>query len=200
MDETILEEEWLKRPILEYGKYKVPAYYEALVDGTNEFSYNYLKQPMPVDIYENIIRKKDKYKDKKIVDLGTGTGLGAILLKDAGLNVIGVERNRTNYIGAIYTMLLNDVYYDLVYSDQNYVKKIDYDVLILYGVFRCWEVVDTLVPIIRQESDRGKEVLFYTGKDPKKLLNFEQYRPENIEDPINTSTVELKYDENTQNR
>ena len=195
LNKSILEDEWLVRPILKYKNYYVPSYYEGLNDENNIVSRNYLLETIPVILYEDIIKNKEKFKNKKLVDVATGTGLGPIMLADNGLNVVGIERNRINMIGAIYTMTLNDIYYDIVYSDHRYIENMDYDVLILNATFKCWEFIDTLVPLMRREKAKGKEVLFYTDKkDPHKLLNFEKYRPQNIKDPLNTAAPELNYD------
>jgi len=177
MDETIFYEDWAKRPIIYDGKYKVPAYFEMVQDDGGNWVREYYKEPIFSHVYKDVLANKEKYRGKKIVDLGSGSGLGVIMLKDAGLDVIGVERDRHNYVGGIYTMMLNDVWYDLVYSDQRYLKRIDYDVLILNGTFRIWEFVETMVPVMREEFVRGKEVLFWTGKNHEKLLNFEKYKP-----------------------
>jgi len=177
MDHSIFNEDWATRPIITDGKYKVPAYFEMVKDESGNWVREYYKEPIFSVVYKDILTNIDKYRGKRIVDMGSGSGLGVIMLKDAGLDVIGVERDRTNYIGGVYTMMLNDIYYDLVYSDQRYLKKIDYDVVIFNGTFRIWEFVETLVPVMRVESLRGKEVLFWTGKDPDKLMNFEKYKP-----------------------
>lgn len=194
MDENIFNTDWVKRPILTDGKYKVPAYFEMIKDSNGNWVREYYKEPIFSHLYKKILSNIDYYKNKKIIDLGSGSGLGTVMLKDAGINVIGVERDRTNYTGGIYTMMLNDIFYDLVYSDHRYLKKIDYDVVLFNGTFRCWDFVQTLVPVMREESDRGKEVLFWTNKDPKKLLNFEKYMPENMENPFTTPAVELFHD------
>ena len=180
-DFNAYELDWKHRPILEYGKYKVPCYHEGVTDdGT--LSRRYLTEPIDCSLAWQVVNNKEKYKDKKIVDMGCGTGLPTIIMKDHGLNVIGIDHARLNVTGAIYTMMLNDIYYDLIFADEKIVDRLDYDVLFLNGIFRTWAFVDTMVPLMRREARKGKEVLFWTNKSHDKLLNYEKYMPKDRPD------------------
>jgi 2-polyprenyl-3-methyl-5-hydroxy-6-metoxy-1,4-benzoquinol methylase len=180
------EEDWLKRPVLQAGKYKVPAYHKGN-DRDGYFNFDYDTNPIPTTITDYIIENKEQYRNKRFLDIGCGTGLVSIILTDHGFSVKGVDYSVNNLTGALYTMSLNNVYYDIVYSNETYADKHDdYDVVLCNAVFRVWAMVDSIVPMMRRVRSRGKEVIFWTEKDPRKLWNFEKFRPVDAK-PLDTT-------------
>lgn len=165
LDKKSLEDDWRKRPILRHKKYLIPSYKDENGEYSNELIDTYIS--------EKIIENKKYYQNKVFLDIGTGTGINNIILTDHGFKVIGVDRRRDFLTGAIYTMILNNIFYDVMLSDHKCVDFIDYDVLLLVGVFNSSSLIDTFAPLIKKEQNKGKEVLFYSKNNIDKILNHE---------------------------
>jgi SAM-dependent methyltransferase len=173
IDTNALKDDWTKRPIIQYEKYLIPSY----KDENGKFS----NELIDTSASKKIIENKNHYKDKVFLDIGTGTGINNIILTDNGFKVIGVDRRRDFLTGSIYTMMLNNIFYDVILGDHKCVNFIEYDVLLLIGVFNSKSLIDTFVPLINKERLKGKEVIFYSKNNFDKIINHEDY----IEDARN---------------
>jgi predicted nicotinamide N-methyase len=146
---------WEKREVLTIKDVRVPQYiYKGQVD--------------PLDhntaVSEYIIQRKDEYEGKKILDIGTCAGINNILLTKEGFEVIGLDNSIYSLNGAIYVMDLNNVYYRLIKGDQDDIKNIDYDILIINQMDYLPEFMRAIGPIIKSERERGKFVIMTRTK------------------------------------
>lgn len=141
---------WEKREVLTIKDVKVPQYiYKGRVD--------------PMDhntaISDYLIQRKDEYEGKKIVDIGTCAGINNILLTKAGFEVVGLDNNIYSLNCSMYVMDLNNVYYQLMMGDQDDLKNMDYDILLINQMDYLPEFIRAIGPIIKSERERGKFVI-----------------------------------------
>lgn len=146
---------WEKREVLTIKDVRVPQYiYKGQVD--------------PLDhntaVSEYIIQRKEEYEGKKILDIGTCAGINNILLTKEGFEVIGLDNSIYSLNGSMYVMDLNNVYYRLIKGDQDDIKNIDYDILIINQMDYLPEFMRAIGPIIKSERERGKFVIMTRTK------------------------------------
>ena len=150
------EEIWKQRVHSTIEGIDIPGY------ASGKHIYGYDKFPDPhfanPKIALNIISQKNLFYNKKIVDLGTGTGLIPLLLTKHNFKVIGIENRIRGYDGAIYSMNLNKIYYDLILGDEKYLDLIDYDVLVMNEIFYDDFLKQKHIELGKKEIEKGKIV------------------------------------------
>jgi SAM-dependent methyltransferase len=149
------EEIWKQRNILTIKDIKVPQYiYNGRVD--------------PLDhntaVSEYIIKSKEFFEGKIILDIGCCAGINNIILTKAGFTVIGLDNNIYSLNASLYTMKLNDTYYKVFLGDHINIPKMEYDVLIINQMDYIPEFMNEIGPIIKNERERGKFVIMTRTK------------------------------------
>ena len=151
------EKIWSERAHLVIEGINIPGY----ASGKHLYGYDRFPDPHYANpkIALDIISDPDLYRNKKIVDLGTGTGIIPLLLTKNNFNVIGIENRERGYDGAVYTMNLNQIFYEIVFGDEKYLDTIDYDVLIMNEIFYDVSLLKKHIKLGKQERANGKIVL-----------------------------------------
>jgi 2-polyprenyl-3-methyl-5-hydroxy-6-metoxy-1,4-benzoquinol methylase len=151
------EKIWSERAHLVIEGINIPGY----ASGKHLYGYDRFPDPHYTNpkIALDIISDPDLYRNKKIVDLGTGTGLIPLLLTKNNFNVVGIENRERGYDGAVYTMNLNQIFYEMILGDEKYLDTIDYDVLIMNDIFYDDFLRENHIKLGIQERANGKIVL-----------------------------------------
>jgi len=151
------EKVWSERAHLVIEEINIPGY----ASGKHIYGYDRFPDPHYANpkIALEIISDPDLYRNKKIVDLGTGTGLIPLLLTKNNFNVIGIENRERGYDGAVYTMNLNQIFYEIILGDEKYLDTIEYDVLIMNDIFYDDFLRENHIKLGIQERANGKIVL-----------------------------------------
>jgi hypothetical protein len=151
------EKIWSERVHLVIEGINIPGY----ASGKHIYGYDRFPDPHYANpkIALDIISDPDLYRNKKIVDLGTGTGLIPLLLTKNNFNVIGIENRERGYDGAVYTMNLNQIFYEIILGDEKYLDTIEYDVLIMNDIFYDEFHKEKHIRLGNQERENGKIVL-----------------------------------------
>lgn len=150
--QQVFDDDWAHRDILNINGIKIPEYRGVRDPG------KYYKPA----IFETIQKNRKDWYSKQILDFGTGTGFNNILLAKEGYQVEGIENNNATIVGTIYTMMLNDVYYDIHLGSVGTINEIPYDILTLNNMFYGGDMTAyRWCSLILKERYYGKEVLVY---------------------------------------
>lgn len=146
---------WKNRKILMIDDVKVPQYI-----------YNNTVDPLDHNtaVAKHIIKNKETFEGKTILDIGCCAGINNILLTKAGFTVIGLDNTIYSLNASLYTMGLNEVYYKVILGDHNDISKMDYDVLIINQMDYLPDFMREIGTIIKSERERGKFVIMTRTK------------------------------------
>lgn len=128
-------------------------------------SYAKFRNDLPVELLKDLKLRGIIFNDKKVVDLGSGTGVFSRALHKEGASVVGVEPSadliqEAKKIDEIEECMIK---YVNAYSESTSLLEDTYDIVTVMRAWHWFEREKTLTEIKRILNDNGKLIIIDSG-------------------------------------
>lgn len=134
--------------------------------------YAKYRNDLPVQLFETLIKREIDFKGKKVVDLGSGTGVLSRALQDRGAFVVGVEPSAELIKEAkrIDECEKREVEYVNAFSEMTTLKEKSFDFVTVLRAWHWFDREQALYEIRRILKDKGILIVMDSGFTSKKEL------------------------------
>ena len=150
--------------------------YTAMYEKKSNLKKIYPANSKRLDIFVNLLRK---YKPKKIIDVGCGTGKPLIKIKKLGFNIVGYDKAKNMIRMAKENLKKNKLNSNLVYEDNfespKIIKKNSVDCILGMGTFYYSRNFKKTLKIQTSKLKKNGRIIFSLRNELFNIATFNDY-------------------------